>query len=332
MNVTHPYWAAPTYPHGTASSWGGYSGCWPQMTNAYPPDGYGGAGYSQYPGFQTQAGRQSAANTPGKTHGRALTPNPSDLLKLLDVAEPTVYPAVTQPLTDSAKHAGHSHDAKAITPTARMGNLLAFGGLILAALLLHNPKLPVHNKFKLISSDWKDWARIFLGVAAVSKLNKALDWSPPPWLGGIEAVALIAPLALGFNLDSLKQLAVMAPMVAGVVQGASTINDSVTEPLEKQYNVPAIVTRLGISVVMAGIGLALYPRVFRHVARTGILGKEIQKNAEKAALGIGTIVCSRGCCTSLICMSEIGEMAGAFANWFKSDRARQSALGGRRQA
>ena len=192
-------------------------------------------------------------------------------------------------------------------------------GLFAAGLILHNTKLPARtSSFKLLSTDWKEWTKIGLGVAAAGQINKALNWSPPPWLGAVMAVALINPLVLGFK-KGLPQFAIMGPLVAGVVQGASWLNKkfgSVLKPkLEEKLDrkIPDWVPKVAISAAMITVGLLAYPRLFKAVATTGLLGAEAKAAAasgSRAMLGTSGAVCVRGCCPSVICLSEIGEMVG----------------------
>jgi hypothetical protein len=41
--------------------------------------------------------------------------------------------------------------------------------------------------------------------------------------------------------------------------------------------------------------------------------KEVEKAGELAAMGL-VAMCSRGCCASVICLSEIGELLGGILN------------------
>lgn len=182
-------------------------------------------------------------------------------------------------------------------------------GLFTAGMLLH--QLPVRTvpgvRF-LLPTDWKVWGRVILGIITVNKVNKALDWQPPPWLGGMEAVSVITPLTMRFGPGTLKQLVLMAPVVAVVVQVASALNDWVTDPLKERFQIPRLVTRLGISLGLAAIGLKF-----------------------SKMLGIGGAVamtCARGCTPgSIVCLSEVGEMISGMkigmqngmTRWFQTD-------------
>lgn len=227
---------------------------------------------------------------------------------------------ITRPVSNLQKP--HDHNDHAPAKPSKLKSFALAGGFILGALLLH--RLPVRNlpKFPLISADWKDWARIIMGILAVGKINEGFNFKPPPWLGAIEAVAVINPLTMGFTRRSLGQMLVMAPIVAGVVQGANVLNEASAERLKERYGIPKLLTRLAISAAMVVLGVKVYPPVLRKAAQFGVLGQaakvEAQRTAGNVFVGTEALVCARGCCPSVLCLSEIGEMVGAFGSWFKT--------------
>lgn len=179
--------------------------------------------------------------------------------------------------------------------------LVGAAGLILAGLLTHQlPARAMPGVKHMLPTDPKVWLRVILGIAAVQKINKAFQWQPPPWLGGMEAVAVITPIAMKFTPAALKQVVMMAPIVGLVVQGAHELNKRITDPLKDKFSIPPFVTRLGIALSLAAAGL----------------------KASKL-MGIGGAVamtCARGCTPgSLVCLSELGEMATGMKTWFKSN-------------
>jgi hypothetical protein len=202
--------------------------------------------------------------------------------------------------------------------------LLEALGFFATGLLLH--RLPVRAEpgvRSLLPTDWKVWGRVILGILSVQKVNQAFAWQPPPWLGALEAVALINPVTMGFSRKSLAQMLLMAPVVATVVQGASMLSRALSVPLKERCDIPESLTRLVISIPMAWVGIKIYPRVFKSVARSGILGKDLQEQAKssgQALMGSAMMAtCARGCTPgSLICMSEMGEIFGGVGNWFQS--------------
>jgi len=226
--------------------------------------------------------------------------------------QPTVQPNVA-----------HSDAHPSKKPVNAVQKLLEAVGLLGVGMLLH--RLPVRQPgdgFKtILPADWKVWTRVLLGITAVHKINQAFDWHPSPWLGALEAVAIINPVAVGFSKNALKQTAVMAPLVAGVVQGASLIQAKIAQPLQKQWQIPPIVTQMGLTAAL-GLGtLMAYPRLYKRIAASGIIGKELQEKASEEATTFATTftTCARGCSPgSFICLSELADISSSFVNWFHS--------------
>lgn len=245
------------------------------------------------------------------------------------------YPRPQLPVQRQVESRHESH----LTPVAGKRNIdvkgiLGAAGLFGVGMLLHQlpARLPKDGLKTLLPSDWKVWARVLLGISAVHKLNNALDLELPPWLGALEAVAIINPLAVGFTLNNLKQTAVMAPLVAGVVQGASSLTDKISKPIDENMNVPPIFTRLLLSIGI-GIGAVLtYPRIYKSIASTGIIGKELKEKAAQGGSAFASATfatCARGCSPgSFICLSEMADMVGGFSTWFKSHLGLQPATQG----
>lgn len=220
-----------------------------------------------------------------------------------------------------------------MTMTGRLTLIGTAAAAFTGALLLR--RLPSRNvSFQLISSDWKDWAKIGLGIIGLDRVNKALDLKLPPWLGAIQTVLVINPLMTGFNRAGARQLIVLAPMVAGIVQAADTFSKHAETFLQEKFNISPLITKLSISAGLMVVGIKAYPSLYGAAGRTGLMGNEAKKRfIEEAALkkqmkgdaaiskegtGVAMITCARGCCTSAVCMSEIGEFFGAIGNWLKS--------------
>jgi hypothetical protein len=179
--------------------------------------------------------------------------------------------------------------------------LINAGGLYAAGLLLHElPARSVPGRRWLLPTDPKVWGRVFLGIGAIHQINKAFDWQPPPWLAGLEAVAVITPLVMRFKAGTLKQVALLAPVVAGVVQLASELNKRITDPLQERANIPPVVTRLAIATALALGGMKV----------SKLLGMG----------GAAAMTCARGCTPgSLVCLSEVGEMVSGMKSWFQKE-------------
>jgi hypothetical protein len=161
-----------------------------------------------------------------------------------------------------------------------------------------------------------------MGIVVTNKINHAFEWSPPPWLGALESVTIINPLALGVSKFGMAQYAVMAPLVSATVQLASTINRRLADPLQQQFGITPLITRLGVSLGLASVGIKVYPKVFKTIANTGIFGEIIQQKVAKGAgviAGSSMLICARGCSPgSIICLSETAELLGGLFHWLKT--------------
>jgi hypothetical protein len=232
----------------------------------------------------------------------------------------------------SSEHT-HDHSAENAKPS-RWKALAKAVGLIGFGLALHS--LPARKSSlasPFISSDWKDIARIVLGIGAVQQINKALDWKPAPWLSAIQAVAVMNPIATGvltkeglLSLRNLGQIAVMSVLVAPLVQLSATLDKKVVPKLKEDWGIPAWIPRVGMMVGMMAAGLYAYPKMFNWVSRQTLfgqplLGQQAMKDAlhqlehakENAAAGM--IMCYRNCCAgSIVCLSELGEILSSFMN------------------
>jgi hypothetical protein len=207
-----------------------------------------------------------------------------------------------------------------LSPSQATEKVLGAIGLLSVGMLLHQlpPRLPGDGFKTILPSDWKVWARVLLGIQAIHQINQAVSWSPPPWLGALEAVSIINPLAVGFSKNAIKQTVVMAPIVAAVVQGASLLRQTIapTPKGEGQCQTTPMLLQAGIT---AGLGLAAmvaYPWIYKRVASTGIIGHELKEKAsqETSAFASATFAtCARGCSPgSFICLSELSDIVGGF--------------------
>ncbi|MEB3286581.1 MAG: hypothetical protein VKJ04_03655 [Vampirovibrionales bacterium] len=223
----------------------------------------------------------------------------------------------------------------------KIKGLLGVAGLLGVGLLLHQlpSRVPADGFKTILPADWKVWARVILGIAAVQKLNRTLDWKPPPWLGALEAISIINPVAAGFSVANALQTIIMAPIVAGVVQGAHTLHNKIAEPIEQNYGVAPVFTRLGVSLLL-GVGAILaYPKAFKVIVESRgykalvnripsaklkerILEASATSVAASASGGAMFATCARGCSPgSFICLSEMADIVGSFTTWFNSSNS-----------
>ena len=212
--------------------------------------------------------------------------------------------------------------------------LLQAVGLFGVGMLLHRlPTRVPQDGFKtILPTDWKVWARVLLGIDIVHKINQAFDLKLPPWLGALQAVAVINPLAVGFSKKGLLQTAVMAPVVALVVQGASWLHQKIAKPVQEQCQMSPIMSQIGVTLGLGVISMLAYPKLYKLIASTGIIGKELKEEAMGNASAFASTTfatCARACSPgSFICLSELADIVGSFGHWFRSRNAKD---GERRQ-
>lgn len=188
-------------------------------------------------------------------------------------------------------------------------------GLFALGMLTHQLPSRAQAGRWLLPTDWKVFFRIAMGIFAVNRLNKGLNWQPSPMANAVETVAVINPLALGFSKLSLGQFAVMAPLIAGMVGVMTTINQKYGDTIQEKLHIPPLVTRLAMSVGFGVLGYKLFPkilnRIFKNVATAG---------AATATGAAFVTTCARGCSPSLICMSEVAELGGSLMNWLRGHK------------
>lgn len=206
----------------------------------------------------------------------------------------------------------HKPALKSPDNSQRLTAALKAAAYITPALLLAR-FAPSKATTELIPSDWKVWAKMGLSVACLGQLNKALNWEPPPWLGAMMNVLLISPLVSGKN--GLRMLPILLPTVAGLVQGTHLLTDKAESTLQKQYGVPPLATRLLMSVLSMGVGFMAIPRLFGLFRNTWLYPRA---EGGKAAMATAASTCSRGCCTSAVCMNEIAEYGSALGGWLQN--------------
>lgn len=198
--------------------------------------------------------------------------------------------------------------------------------LITPAILLARfaPGQSAKQMQQLFPSDWKVWAKMGLGVASLGEFNKALNWQPEPWLGAMMNVAIISPLISGTR--GLRMLPVLLPTVAALVQGTHLASEKAEKPLEEKWNVPPIVTRLAFSAISMAAGFVAIPRMLGAFKGTWVMPEAQPGMGTTSAV---TATCSRGCCSSTVCLNEIADYGAAFTGWLQGKSPSQQTEGKR---
>jgi hypothetical protein len=190
--------------------------------------------------------------------------------------------------------------------------LLTSASLFLVGLMLQGADRPATfiPGFKtLIPVDWKVYARIGLGILSVNQFNQALNWQPPAWLRGIQAVGTITPMMQKFSMNTLAQVALLSPLVAGEIKLINWLNNHTGPALEEKAKVPKIVTSMGWMLAFTVAGFVIYPKFWAFLVEQKFLNPNAQTEL-LAAAGMATI-CPRGCSPgSVICLSEAAEFLG----------------------
>jgi hypothetical protein len=178
--------------------------------------------------------------------------------------------------------------------------------LLLSVLLLRRfPGMPSRLHGTLLPADWKDWVKVGLGIAGLGQINQALHWKPPVWLNAMINVALVSPLVAGFRKQHFVQGLMLAPVVGGLVAASQYLSDKAEKPLQEKFNVSPVATHAVFSFLMVLSGLRMFPWVNNAIPK-------LQSTPEGAAMKTGMMMtCASGCCASLVCVNDIGQLGTA---------------------
>lgn len=193
--------------------------------------------------------------------------------------------------------------------------LLGKAGLyfLTALLLRHLPASHTRMPGTLLSPDWKEWAKVGLGIAGIGQVNQAMNWHPPLWLSAMTNVILVNPLVAGFSKRNLVQGVMLAPFVGALVQGSHWLSDKSEKPLHDYLNIPPLATRAFFSGVTMLAGLKVFPRINNAIP-------QLDAGAKGAALETGVMTsCANGCCSSVICMNDAGQLGTMLVRSVRQD-------------
>lgn len=196
------------------------------------------------------------------------------------------------------------------------------GALIAGALLLK--RLPKReSSFRLFSTDWKEWAKVFLAIGGLGEAQKAANWKPPVWASAMLNVAIVTPLVTKFNLQNVVNGIILSPLVGGLASLNHYLGEKAEQPAQKYLHLPATATHIALSVLTTLTGLAILPAVGKAIPRPaktwpGQNTAQAATTSETAArAGAGTI-CANGCCASLICANDVGQMGAAILGSYQA--------------
>jgi hypothetical protein len=240
------------------------------------------------------------------------TPVPAKSDSFTPLAQPDSHTNQLQLLTSSQPPA-----AIAASPKEKQNptELLSKAGLyfLTALLLRHLPASHSRMPGTLISPDWKEWAKVGLGIAGISQVNQAMNWHPPLWLSAMTNVILVNPLVAGFSKRNLVQGIMLAPFVGALVQGSHWLSDKAEKPLQDTLNIPPLATRAFFSLITMLAGLKVFPRINNAIP-------QMDASAKGAALETGVMTsCANGCCSSLICVNDAGQLGTMLVRSVRQD-------------
>jgi hypothetical protein len=222
--------------------------------------------------------------------------------------EPPVNPQFQHGISSKSTYS----DNAAPAPLKHVGNALALGlGLIFLKRL---PANKVHPRLHtpLLSSDWKEWAKVFLGIGIVNQTTQAMNVKPPLWLQAMINVMVVGPMAAGFTRKNMIQSAILAPVVAGMVQGTQWASNKSEKPLQEHFNISPGVTHALFSFGMMLGGLKVFPWI------NGAIPGNAGAQAGRSGL---MSTCANGCCSSLICVNDIGQLGSGLLHSMSSHDA-----------
>ncbi len=205
------------------------------------------------------------------------------------------------------------------TPKVSKQQLWHFGkaaALITGALLLKKLPSRASARFRLFSTDWKEWAKVILAIGGLGEGQKAIHWQPPVWLSAMLNVAIVTPLVTKFHLGSVLQGLILSPLVGGLAGLNHYLGEKAEQPAQKYLHLPPAATQIALSALTTLTGLAILPAVGKAIPPPaknwpGQNTAQAANSVETAARAAVGTICSNGCCASLICANEMGQIGSA---------------------
>jgi hypothetical protein len=296
--MTYTVYSQPTWPTGTVSAW--------------PPN--------------LTVSRSVPLPSPLQTRGTitpwvspiAPVPPAQTLTKTHLTPIQTGLPSQPLAVVPIKAHEAHHHPAPGLSSRDRLNKVVWGLGLMLAGLALHKLPPVKHASFQFFSTDPKDYIRATLGVAAVGKFNAAADLKLPPWLLGLETVTAIAILSNGNQKKLWRHFPLLAVFVPLLVQGTHGLIEATNKALDKQQStLPRWVPQLGISTLTTIAGVLGLRGIMNTQQYVNFVGKTFGADAAVGITGAEAVVCARCSGNHLICVTEVTDMVGSLAAWFR---------------
>jgi hypothetical protein len=212
-----------------------------------------------------------------------------------------------------------------------LGHIAKGTALLTSTVLLR--KLPQQtSSFRLLSTDWKEWAKVLTAIGGLGEFQKAAQWEPPIWLNAMMNVALVTPLVTRFNLANILQGAIIAPFVGGLASLNNYLGDKAEKPAQKYLHLSPTVTHFALSALTTLTGIAILPGIGKAIPppakswpgqnlSKGTTGVKTNNSATRASVGT---VCANGCCASLICANDVGQMGSAVLDSYQNRNKKEA--------
>jgi hypothetical protein len=296
--MTYTVYSQPTWPTGTVSAW--------------PPN--------------LTVSRSVPLPSPLQTRGTitpwvspiAPVPPAQTLTKTHLTPIQTGLPSQPLAVVPIKAHEAHHHPAPGLSSRDRLNKVVWGLGLMLAGLALHKLPPVKHASFQFFSTDPKDYIRATLGVAAVGKFNAAADLKLPPWLLGLKPSRrlLFCQMATKRNYGGTSPYSPClcrcwsrAPMGLSRRPIRHWTNSKV--PYQGGYPSSGSLDAHHHCRRFRTSGHYEYPTIRE------LCGQNLWCRCRGGITGAEAVVCARCSGNHLICVTEVTDMVGSLAAWFR---------------
>ncbi|MEM0952454.1 MAG: hypothetical protein AAGI66_09995, partial [Cyanobacteria bacterium P01_H01_bin.74] len=207
---------------------------------------------------------------------------------------------------------------------------------VLPAIIIGKKFPAVSTKQTLLPTQWQVLTKLGLGIMAASQLSKLIPSDrfsflarkskqgtqpsdlaeekikkvkPAAWANALLNLGVMTPLLSGKN--GVKLLPFTAPLVVGMVMGNLTLTNILAPKLKENFDIPPKVTGFGMSILSSVAAFFAMPKILKPIIRT-------MNNKGTVALSAAA-TCARGCCASVVCISELAEMGSVIFSMISSN-------------